>query len=671
MIPTKISSNETQDNIWTQENLISGKNISISKVAKPLIDSNTLAVLHFEEAFDNAVIGSPITCNASKNLVAGKFGSATYWSSNGAGWLGNVMGNWSHAISTGDFTVEFWAKLQNAKYVYDEKSQGIRFNIGYKTGDMQSESLSAYIAFFGTEVRFYDFSETIQYTEDVWHHVAIERESGFINYYFDGKYIGTSAGVHNINYSTGSRTNFCYFSGGGYLNSRYIQFNIDELRLSNVSRYKKSDYTLLEEPFAYGTEENIYQISNTQKIDTDLSNLSENPVQNRAVTLALNTKQNNLTDLQIDNINYAYTKHNLITDSTISIEDVFSPTIDINTLGVWHFDKEKDSNFLYENAVVGSGMTFAFKETNDWAFAYDTSVPKFGTGNASQYSTYAYTASVAHYFIGGTYPALSLQDYTVDFWYKQTEDTSPYIYLGGLYLILSTNSNTDSKIYYNSTNTNLNIILDKNVWYHIAYERYNGIGYLYINGNKPTTLTEGISDTYSISYSDTFRFYGMASKTYNFKIDELRISDKARYRGNNFVPFDQPYGGSGQQIISANIPVMTGATSQTQGTSGLVPAPLAGSNDRYLSSDGTWKVVQGGGGSAPITTWFKNNTGTTLNTGLSLTGTYEVYKNGLLLEESILESDSDDENNDFSVSGSIITFTIPLIASDKIAVKIY
>ena len=36
---------------------------------------------------------------------------------------------------------------------------------------------------------------------------------------------------------------------------------------------------------------------------------------------------------------------------------------------------------------------------------------------------------------------------------------------------------------------------------------------------------------------------------------------------------------------------MTGATSGTAGTSGLVPAPAAGDNTKFLSGDGTWKTV--------------------------------------------------------------------------------
>lgn len=38
---------------------------------------------------------------------------------------------------------------------------------------------------------------------------------------------------------------------------------------------------------------------------------------------------------------------------------------------------------------------------------------------------------------------------------------------------------------------------------------------------------------------------------------------------------------------------MTGATEDEAGTSGLVPAPTAGSADRFLAADGIWKKVVG------------------------------------------------------------------------------
>ena len=60
----------------------------------------------------------------------------------------------------------------------------------------------------------------------------------------------------------------------------------------------------------------------------------------------------------------------------------------------------------------------------------------------------------------------------------------------------------------------------------------------------------------------------------------------------------------------------------------------------------------------PSITFFDSITGTTLNTGLALGNSTLVYKNGLLLQPT----------QDYTVSGSTITFVTALVSTDKIAV---
>ena len=44
-------------------------------------------------------------------------------------------------------------------------------------------------------------------------------------------------------------------------------------------------------------------------------------------------------------------------------------------------------------------------------------------------------------------------------------------------------------------------------------------------------------------------------------------------------------------ILPVSVPTMTGASSSTGGTKGLVPAPSAGDQDKYLKADGTWVAI--------------------------------------------------------------------------------
>ena len=67
----------------------------------------------------------------------------------------------------------------------------------------------------------------------------------------------------------------------------------------------------------------------------------------------------------------------------------------------------------------------------------------------------------------------------------------------------------------------------------------------------------------------------------------------------------------------------------------------------------------GGGGSSTATIkYFDNNTGTTLNTQLTLGNAVMVFKNGVLLQPT----------EDYTISGSTITFVTALESTDKIAV---
>lgn len=66
---------------------------------------------------------------------------------------------------------------------------------------------------------------------------------------------------------------------------------------------------------------------------------------------------------------------------------------------------------------------------------------------------------------------------------------------------------------------------------------------------------------------------------------------------------------------------MTGATASTPGTHGLVPAPAAGDNTKFLRGDGTWATAGGGGGT--------NYSTTEQSTGLQWLDGSTIYKKTL------------------------------------------
>ena len=135
---------------------------------------------------------------------------------------------------------------------------------------------------------------------------------------------------------------------------------------------------------------------------------------------------------------------------------------------------------------------------------------------------------------------------------------------------------------------------------------------------------------------------------------------------------------------------MTGADGTNAGTHGLVPAPSATDNVKFLRGDGTW--AEAGGSSVTVDqtydatstnaqsgtavaqavagvhipnftrTWYKNNTGNTLQiVDTSSALSVAIYRNGALLEPT----------DDYTISGTTLTLVDALTASEKITVEVY
>ena len=66
----------------------------------------------------------------------------------------------------------------------------------------------------------------------------------------------------------------------------------------------------------------------------------------------------------------------------------------------------------------------------------------------------------------------------------------------------------------------------------------------------------------------------------------LQSGQVLSYNGTEWVPMTLPEAVAGS--------VMIGASNDTAGTAGLVPAPKAGDQNKFLRGDGTWAEVTGG-----------------------------------------------------------------------------
>lgn len=128
----------------------------------------------------------------------------------------------------------------------------------------------------------------------------------------------------------------------------------------------------------------------------------------------------------------------------------------------------------------------------------------------------------------------------------------------------------------------------------------------------------------------------------------------------------------------------TGADGTAAGTAGLVPAPAAADNVKYLKGDGTWATVDslpsqtGNSGkflttngsvaswatvsSYPTLTWYTGNTGTSVTIADTTSANLvKIYKNGILLEPTA----------DYSISGTTLTLVTALVSTDKITLEVF
>ena len=118
--------------------------------------------------------------------------------------------------------------------------------------------------------------------------------------------------------------------------------------------------------------------------------------------------------------------------------------------------------------------------------------------------------------------------------------------------------------------------------------------------------------------------------------------------------------GQWEKIGETSVGIMTGATAQSNGKSGLVPAPTISDRDKFLKGDGTWSVagsdmlpgtepVASGHWYAPMRTnrgsgasseWKLGVYGTGAGTFNSFTITAESQGNGVLVKESVFNNAS-------------------------------
>jgi hypothetical protein len=208
-------------------------------------DANTLLLLHmdgtdgstdfFDDNGNRAPNGIQAIGNAQISTAQKQFGTSSIVFDGS----GDYLKLWDPQITnwgTGDFTIEFWLKTSDS---------GVNLIRANNAGFDQGFTINN----FGTQLRFYSYytgttvafsPESIDYTDNTWHHCAIVRNSGSVTFYIDGT-AGTAAS-HTTSYSA------ILYDGAYCKVGEELDGYIDELRISDNARYTSS-FTAPTTPF--------------------------------------------------------------------------------------------------------------------------------------------------------------------------------------------------------------------------------------------------------------------------------------------------------------------------------------------------------------------------------------------------------------------------------------
>ena len=293
--------------------------------------------------------------------------------------------------------------------------------------------------------------------------------------------------------------------------------------------------------------------------------------------------------------NNVYTTDNLIAGKNVTFSEVLPEGgIDEHTLACWHFDGNKiDVVNGFELNAIGSS---------------DSNYYKFGG------SSYSFTSSYSSSNISELNLNPLETSITADFWVKAVgSNSSPRVGFGGyssglLQISISQTKVSLSGTGWYDTSANLDIVPGEDFnHYALQYNKDKNTISLFFNGKK--VVEQNVSVSLSSTSFDSFITYNY----YQARIDELRISNIARYDGD-FIPPTEPYTlatGQSKTAVNANVAVPT-KTSELENDSGYLtelPTNLVNTDEEQTIT--SLKHFQGGI-DLPINSEFMVANGTTV-----------------------------------------------------------
>ena len=491
-------STELPDNVYTEDNLIAGENVTFDK--KSGTDDNTVALFHFDGNAKDVVSGKELS-ESPVIATEGKFGAGSLKTREN--WFNSVSFAKSIDPKTTPFTLEFWHKQVKGTTTGtwgDETTIVLA-----PTAPNNTASKSQWVGLFmlpdGTnnkiqlqigDSRLGEFRTGSYTTLGEYNHYALtwDPSTQYFKLYMNGTYVDqyqyyyysslpVLGGIGMFKYTTGTDDN------------TVAQAYIDELRFSDTVRYT-GNFTVATEAFPSDKLKTVVNV-----------NVPEG----------------------------GFNKDNLLGGKDIEIiPEPVEGGIDEHTVACWHFDGNQKDEV--------NGL--------DFYTSNGTYVPgKFGqalTKNSNNYTT------SSEGLLSDKIKATS--DWTVDFWvsYESVAVTTESIinigtggYNGyssvkiGITLRNSQSVGSDIALYaINSKITSTKYTFEAGRLYHFAFQKKENIVTFFINGEVVLEYDVSVYIT-RMTYNGVgfFRYFTTA-------IDEVRISDVARYNGD-FTPPTQAY----------------------------------------------------------------------------------------------------------------------------------
>ena len=480
------------DNLYTEDNLIAGENITFSEVLpEGGIDEHTLSCFHLDGTAVDEVTG--YTLNPTMDNSVHKFGTGSSM------WTNSTRFPWG-LNNYNDFSFDYWVYVPNASR--NETRLGLQgvVNSAYTDLGMVYFDASGAISF---KVFENTFATEATVKLGIWTHIYVyyKAEDRTFHLFVDGKEVSsTQIGEEQV------------FSGAkSFINNGFTVSRFDEIRISDCIRWTE-DFTPPTEPYTLAT--------------------------------GPSKKAINAVIPEVELPDTVYTQDNLVAGDNIEIKEVVNPNIiDENCILCMHFDNDNKDSSLYSDLSDSTGLTTQYNSTSKFgtASAYVNAgavySPKFvEINNEVTIDFWAHTSLNPN----GSGAQVNIGNFSFAAYGSFSQ---PQFYL-------QLNSNSIKWPH------NYDVSLIKEGWNHFAgvfLKDENGqiVYRFFVNGKKVLQDASGqyayFSNDYDLSFMNFVAGYG---------IDEFRVTKKAVWLDDFIPPTEPYTKGEGvaKKAISAVIP---------------------------------------------------------------------------------------------------------------------